>query len=74
MLLKSSSEASLGLSGVDLSTRAYGISYTTFACFSMGKGSLTLVNMDGKVGPDLMMLYIVPARLSDPLTNACYVR
>ena len=75
MLLESSSEVSLGISDVDLSTLACIVSRIV-SCFSMGRGSLTLVSMDRKVGPDLNNHsdVVVPARLSDPLTNTCYVR
>ena len=52
MLFKSRLEVSFGLTDVDLPTRAWYL-YTTFACFSAGRGSLTLVSMDRRLGPDL---------------------
>ena len=52
MLLESSFEAPLGLTDVDLSTRARYFVYDV-RLFSTGRGSLTLVSMDRKVGLDL---------------------
>ena len=52
MLLEPSLEASLGLTNVDLTinTRYF---VNDVACFSAGRGSLTLVSRGWKVGPDL---------------------
>ena len=50
MLLEPGSEASLGLSDVDLSTRAW---YLVHDVRLLLDGELTLVSMDRKVGPDL---------------------
>ena len=75
MLLESSSEASLGLSDVDLSTRARYLVYD-IRLFLDGERVFDFSNH----GPESRARskhhsdVVVPARLSDPLTNACYVR
>ena len=75
MLLETSSEASLSFSDVDLSTRAWYLVYN-IRLFLDGKRVFDF----SKHGPESRARskhhsdVVVPARLSDPLTNACYVR
>ena len=72
MLLEPSSEASLGLSDVDLSTRAWYLVYDVRLLlngervFDLSKHGRTS-RARSKHHSDI----VVPARLSDPLTDAC---
>ena len=74
MLLEPSSEASLGLSDVDLSIRAWYLVHDVRLLLD-GERVFDL----SKHGPESRARskhhfdIVVPARLSDPLTNACYI-
>ena len=75
MLLESSSEETLGLSDVDFSTYARYLVYD-IRLFLDGERIFDF----SKHGPESRARskhhsdVVVPARLPDPLTNACYVR
>ena len=75
MLLEPGSEASLGLPDVDLSTRAWYLVHDVRLLFD-GERVFDL----SKHGPESRARskhhsdVVVPARLSDPLTNASYIR
>ena len=75
MLLEPSSEVSLGLSDVDLSTRAWYLVHDVHLLLD-GERVFDV----SKYGPESWARskhhfdVVVPARLSDPLTNTCYIR
>ena len=75
MLLEPSSEASRGLSDVDLSTRAWHLIHDVRLLLD-GESVFDF----SKHGPESQARskhhsnVVVPTRLSDPLTNACYMR
>ena len=75
MLLEPVSEASLGLSDVDLSTREW--YFVHDVCLLLDGERVFDLSEHGpesRARPKHHFDVVVPARLSDPLTNACYIR
>ena len=72
MLLEPSSEASLGLSGVDLSTRAWYLVHDVRLLLGGERVfDLSEHRPESRARPKHHFDVVVPARLSDPLTNTC---
>ena len=75
MLLEPDSEASLGLSDVDLSTRAWYLVHDVRLLLDGERVfDLSEHGPESRARPKHHFDVVVPARLSDPLTNACYIR
>ena len=75
MFLEPGSEASLGLSDVDLSTRAWYLVHDVRLLLDGERVfDLSEHGPESRARPKHHFDVVVPARLSDPLTNACYIR
>ena len=75
MLLEPSSKESLGLSDVDLSTRAWYLVYDVRLLLDRERVfDLSKHGPESRARSKHYSDVVVPARLSDPLTNARYVR
>ena len=74
MFLEPGSEASLGLSDVDLSTRAWYLVHDVRLLLDGERVfDLSEHGPESRARPKHHFDVVVPARLSDPLTNACYM-
>ena len=74
MLLEPGSEASLGLSDVDLSTRAWYLVHDVCLLLDGERVfDLSEHGPESRARPKHHFDVVVHARLSDPLTNACYI-
>ena len=75
MLLEPGSEASLGFSNVDLSTCAWYLVHDVRLLLDGERVfDLSEHGPESRARPKHHFDVVVPARLSDPLTNACYIR
>ena len=75
VLLEPSSETSLGLSDVDLSTRAWYLVHDVRLLLDGERVfDLSEHGPESRARPKHHFDVVVPARLSDPLTNICYIR
>ena len=75
MLLEPGSEASLGLSDVDLSTRAWYLVHDVRLLLDGERVfDFSEHGPESRARPKHHFDVVVPARLSDPLANACYIR
>ena len=75
MLLEPGYEASLGLSDVDLSTRAWYLVHDVRLLLDGERVfDLSKHGPESRARPKHHFDVVIPARLSDPLTNACYIR
>ena len=74
-VLEPSSEASLGLPNVDLSTRAWYLVYDVRLLLNRERVfDLSKHGPESRARSKHHFDVVVPARLSDPLTYACYIR
>ena len=75
MLFESSSEAFLGVSDVDLSTRACNLVHDVrLLLYGERVFHSSKHGLEGWARSKHHYHVVVSARLSDPLTNACYLR
>ena len=75
VLLEPSSETSLGLSDVDLSTHAWYLVHDVRLLLDGERVfDLSEHGPESRARPEHLSDVVVPACLSDPLTNVCYIR